>query len=542
MEVSVAIIRLRPSPIGTESGFLAPNNYEVLVSSASDRKLSRSLLRCRTQRGEDSVEAAMRCIRRLNNSLPARAVPIPLCDSMPGTSSASQFRHQQQFQLQCSPLVCVPLLGKYPNVDKISIDDPTGTQRLQFCNLAKLVNESFNSDPTIDSQSRQMLIRIEEWLSEEQRRDILFINSLFAMPNPSMRIRICVHNPAYHPRLAYFCHSVLDKSGKPELQQKSSELEEAVKKSNTVRARMIEMEKYDKYQINPIFGVFTSYKRRLMAPEYYVKGRKAIRKRSPTQQRSPTEFWEQQFPLHKYAFDGDHEKIRDLLNQGYNPNELDNDFWTPLHYCAFYNRFEACQVLMTHSKTSVNAVNKTGHTALHFAALNGHYFLVELILSHQFVDTNIEDANGMTALDLCDKVPKPDWQDAAFLLRSCQLRPTKLEVQIIGGSALQVEVADIREATAGELRDSVLATEGMTQAAGRIFAIWISSKRLSLQLKAEQKVNVHLEKWPEHLEKWGDPPTGDPITSDEADQARIILRRDARTLLGDEQALVSYLR
>lgn len=44
-------------------------------------------------------------------------------------------------------------------------------------------------------------------------------------------------------------------------------------------------------------------------------------------------------------------------------------------------------MLMTHSKTSVNAVNKTGHTALHFAALNGHYFLVELILSHQFVDT-----------------------------------------------------------------------------------------------------------------------------------------------------------
>lgn len=41
---------------------------------------------------------------------------------------------------------------------------------------------------------------------------------------------------------------------------------------------------------------------------------------------------------------------------------------------------------MTHPKTNVNAVNKTGATALHFAALNGHAYLVELILSHQFID------------------------------------------------------------------------------------------------------------------------------------------------------------
>lgn len=81
-------------------------------------------------------------------------------------------------------------------------------------------------------------------------------------------------------------------------------------------------------------------------------------------------------------------------------------------------------------------------------------------------------------MDLCERVPKPDWQAAAYLLRKL-LRPNKIEVQLIGGPALQVEVNDSFEATAGELRDNVLSKEGLNQAAGRIFAIWITCNRLS---------------------------------------------------------------
>lgn len=61
-------------------------------------------------------------------------------------------------------------------------------------------------------------------------------------------------------------------------------------------------------------------------------------------------------------------------------------------------------------------------------------------------------------------------------------------------------------------------------------------------MKAEQKVKVHMDKWPEHLEKWGDPSCNESViesfNNDADDQARIVLRRDARTLLGDEQVLV----
>ncbi|KAH7728676.1 krev interaction trapped protein 1-like isoform 1 [Aphelenchoides avenae] len=297
---------------------------------------------------------------------------------------------------------------------------------------------------------------------------------------------------------------------------------------------MIEMEKYDKLLINPIFASGINYARCATAPEYFSKGRKVIVRQKLSGPRSPSEIWESQYPLHKAAYEGDYLRVRDLLNIGYDPNEQDTDSWTPLHYCAFYNRFEVCQELMLHRSTDVNVVNKTGSTPLHFAALNGNAYLVELILSHQHVDINITDSNGRTPLDLCEKVPKPEWQSAAVLLRS-ELRPNKLEVVLASGSSLQIEVENADTVTAGDLRDSVLAEQGLSSSAfARIFSIWLVSDRLSLQLKAEQKVKVHLDKWPEHLDKWGDPvlPGFEP-----SDGVKIILRRDARTLLGDEQAL-----
>lgn len=83
-----------------------------------------------------------------------------------------------------------------------------------------------------------------------------------------------------------------------------------------------------------------------------------------------------------------------------------------------------------------------------------------------------------TALDLCERVPKPDWQDAAYLLRK-QICPNKIEVQLIGGPALQVEVADSLQTTAGELRDATLSSEGLNESDQKIFSIWITSNRLS---------------------------------------------------------------
>ena len=67
-----------------------------------------------------------------------------------------------------------------------------------------------------------------------------------------------------------------------------------------------------------------------------------------------------------------------------------------------------------------------------------------------------------------------------------------------------------------------------------------------LQLKAEKAVKQHLERWDEYLAKWGDaaPMTPRPHEAAAAGTPHLVLRRDARTLLGDERDLVSgvYVR
>lgn len=97
--------------------------------------------------------------------------------------------------------------------------------------------------------------------------------------------------------------------------------------------------------------------------------------------------WEHKYRLHYACYEGDVETVKKLLDSGVSPNEPDDSSWLPLHYCAFYNKFEICEILMLHPITNVNMTNKTGATALHFAALNGHDMLIELMLSHSAIDT-----------------------------------------------------------------------------------------------------------------------------------------------------------
>uniref|UniRef100_A0A183C994 ANK_REP_REGION domain-containing protein n=1 Tax=Globodera pallida TaxID=36090 RepID=A0A183C994_GLOPA len=542
-----------------------PANFDLLMalpSAIGTSKLKKTLAlpKCKALHAETGGEAALRFVRGLCRSLRVRAVSVPMANldhSLPGCSSSTS-----HFDRPDSPqLILIPITPSEVSSGRVG-------ETFEFCPLASLMHASMNFDSDfVDVRSQNFVMRIGEWLMHRQCQadfgSTSFLNALFLIPPASQRIFHCVHNPSYDPRQLRFCcqsSAAEDKENGPGGKRVPSELDEAVKRSNALRAEMLRMEKYDKFVINPLFGANILCKRQITAPAYFVRnhssratgrrgsgGKWAVgtAKKRVQQQRSPTEFWEQQYPLHKHAFDGNADRIRELLAHGNDPNEQDNDLWTPLHYCAFYNRLEACEALLLHPRTNVNVVNGTGATPLHFAALNGNIYVAELILSHQLADINIRDSTGKTPLDLCVLVPKTDWQGVAFLLKqSVPAQLAKMEVQLIGAPSLQVEVDDAEMVTAEELRAKVLQMEGLEPDVGaRIFAIWLIDSRLSLQLKAEQNVKVHLDKWTEHLAKFGDDcivggSGGGGGGGEGEERARVVLKRDARTLLGDEQMLV----
>lgn len=160
-----------------------------------------------------------------------------------------------------------------------------------------------------------------------------------------------------------FYFKAISSNGTLNIHHLLSELKEAVKKSNTIQFAHKWLKLKNMINIKLIqllvlvqntYGVLryiNKYLRQILIQwclEYYAKKRKSICKKSiwPLEQRSLTEFWEQQFSLHKSAFKGHHAKVlwafrnnyfnnnaknykyysRELLNKGYNPNKLDNDF------------------------------------------------------------------------------------------------------------------------------------------------------------------------------------------------------------------------
>ena len=138
-----------------------------------------------------------------------------------------------------------------------------------------------------------------------------FLERLFSLKSVEKRFRLCVHNPSAHPRFADFCLSAkLDDQVNLSSRKKTcSDVEDVVKKSNEIRVQMLKMEKYDKYLMNPVFKVPLNQKRKL--PDYYAKGRNGLfRHKKFEDQKSPTEVWEIQFPLHKAAMDDDYERTQ----------------------------------------------------------------------------------------------------------------------------------------------------------------------------------------------------------------------------------------
>lgn len=83
--------------------------------------------------------------------------------------------------------------------------------------------------------------------------------------------------------------------------------------------------------------------------------------------------------LHKAAYLGLEEAIRTMLDEGADPNEIDEQGETPLHKAAREGHCDAVNALIEFG-ADVNAVNVMGMTPLHWVALNGRSAVAALLI------------------------------------------------------------------------------------------------------------------------------------------------------------------
>ena len=105
---------------------------------------------------------------------------------------------------------------------------------------------------------------------------------------------------------------------------------------------------------------------------------------------------EQQMDIWTACRVGDLERVRQLIQDGQDVNEGDNDGTTPLMYAADFGHDQVVRELIR-AGADVNGKNNYKQTALHLASSCGHSSVIKT-LTEAGANLNVQDVDGMTPL------------------------------------------------------------------------------------------------------------------------------------------------
>uniref|UniRef100_A0A8C3L7J2 FERM domain-containing protein n=1 Tax=Chrysolophus pictus TaxID=9089 RepID=A0A8C3L7J2_CHRPC len=337
--------------------------------------------------------------------------------------------------------------------------------------IMRVCSESSTHFATLTAR---MLIALDKWLDERHTQSHS-IPALFR-PSPLERIKTNVINPAY-----------ATEPGQTEssLHMGYTALE--------IKSKMLALEKADMCIYNPLFGSDLQYTNRvdkvvinpyfgLGAPDY---SKIQIPKREKWQ-RSMSSVTEDK-----------------------------------------YGKVEATRMLLEKGKCNPNLLNGQLSSPLHFAAGGGHAEIVQILLNHPEIDRHITDQQGRSPLNVCEENKQNEWEETAKLLKDAINKPyEKARIYRMDGSYRSVELKHGNNTTVQQIMEGMR----LSQETQQYFTIWICSENLSLQLKPFHKPLQHIRDWPEIFTELTNL---DP----HRETSQLFLRRDVRLPLEIEKKI-----
>ncbi|XP_010077106.1 PREDICTED: krev interaction trapped protein 1 isoform X2 [Pterocles gutturalis] len=337
--------------------------------------------------------------------------------------------------------------------------------------IMRVCSESSTHFATLTAR---MLIALDKWLDERHTQSHS-IPALFR-PSPLERIKTNVINPAY---------AIEPGQTESSLHMGYTALE--------IKSKMLALEKADMCIYNPLFGSDLQYTNRvdkvvinpyfgLGAPDY---SKIQIPKREKWQ-RSMSSVTEDK-----------------------------------------YGKVEATRMLLEKGKCNPNLLNGQLSSPLHFAAGGGHAEIVQILLNHPEIDRHITDQQGRSPLNVCEENKQNEWEETAKLLKEAINRPyEKVRIYRMDGSYRSVELKHGNNTTVQQIMEGMR----LSQETQQYFTIWICSENLSLQLKPYHKPLQHIRDWPEIFTELTNL---DP----QRETSQLFLRRDVRLPLEIEKKI-----
>nr|KAG5709650.1 hypothetical protein BaRGS_027675 [Batillaria attramentaria] len=116
----------------------------------------------------------------------------------------------------------------------------------------------------------------------------------------------------------------------------------------------------------------------------------------------------------------------------------------------------------------------------------------------QVLTESLRDKDGKRALDVCTSAPgrNMEHQQVANIIQGAQLRPNlTVEVQLMDKSVRHLKLVSGMQTTVQDINQQMLNEFRLPMKYCDIFTIWICSKSLELQLKADHRLMEELTKW-----------------------------------------------